>query len=152
MCSRWTLLNWSVNMDKNGKQEAEAHAAPSHTRDQRHVQTETLTLTGSLESQAASPCSCWHFWQLQLRSWLESRKSPQVPKLQHSVLLRGQTWQHHTKTPHTMVSQSLNKDSRVLCCVFCRSAQQSDKNTECSSPDDWLTDLIVKTCLQKVRL
>lgn len=72
---------------------------------------------------------------------LSPEKAPQVPKLQHSVLSRGQTWQPHTKTPHTMVSRSLNTHSRFMCSLLSSLA----KHIECSSLADWLTDPIVET-------
>lgn len=77
------LSRWVCQTEKwkreNGKLKAETQAAPRLTREQRHAQMETLTLTGSLESQTAFPCSCCHFWQLPLCSWLESRKAPKSP-------------------------------------------------------------------------
>lgn len=125
----------------NGEHKAEAQAAPGHIWDQRHAQAETLTLTGSLDLHAAVGLfDRFHC------SWLvSSEKKNRVPKLLLLVLLRGETWQHHT-TPHS--THNLKYRQRILCRLLSRLA----KNIECSSLADWLTDPIVKTCMKKVWL
>lgn len=98
-----------------------------------------LTLAGSLDLHAAVDIFDRFHCSLLVS---KEKKNSQVPKHPLAVLLRGQTWQHYA--PRTMVSQSLNPDSRFLCHLLSRLA----KNIECSSLFDWLADHIVKAHLQ----
>ncbi len=134
-----------VKRECGQKWKTEVQAARSHTRDQRHAQTKTHTHWQFGESD----CTSMQLLALLTAStvfmtWVQ--KKPPSPQTSAFGVVERTDLTAPYQTPHTMVSRSLNKDSRVLCSVFLPLLSSLAQNTECSSPADLLTPLLKNIC------